>query len=78
MDNKKWYKRFAVVFWWSFTILPLLCFIIYFIGYHLTFNSGISSSTDLTLYHENGLNINVILTNVMNNFKIFVPTSFNK
>ena len=39
MDNKKWYKKFATIFWWAFTIMPLLVALIYFIGYHLTFTS---------------------------------------
>lgn len=53
MDNKKWYKRFGTLFWWLFTILPLLIALIQFVGFHLTFNSGISSGTDLALYHDN-------------------------
>ena len=52
MDNKKWYKRFGTVFWWLFTILPLLVALIQFIGYHLTFNSGISVANDLASYHD--------------------------
>lgn len=53
MDNKKWGKRFSTLFWWSLTILPLILALIYFIGYHLTFNSGISSAADLASYHSN-------------------------
>lgn len=53
MDNKKWYKKFATIFWWSFTILPLVITIIYFIGYHLTFNSGIDTAQELANYHNN-------------------------
>ena len=55
MDNKKWYKRFGTLFWWFFTILPLIIALFYFIGYHLTFNSGISSASDLANYHANTL-----------------------
>lgn len=51
MDNKKWYKRFGTIFWWVFAILPLLIALIYFIGYHLTFNSGINSALELSNYH---------------------------
>lgn len=53
MDNKKWYKRFGTIFWWIFAILPLLIALIYFIGYHLTFNSGISTAVELSAYHTN-------------------------
>lgn len=53
MDNKKWYKRFGTVFWWILTILPLIVALIYFIGYHLTFNSGITSANELVSYHSN-------------------------
>lgn len=54
MDNKKWGKRFSTIFWWTLTILPLLISLIYFIGYHLTFNSGITEAQDLTNYHTSG------------------------
>ena len=53
MDNKKWYKKIATIFWWTLTFLPLLIALIYFIGYHLTFNSGIATATELASYHEN-------------------------
>lgn len=53
MDNKKWYKRFGTIFWWAFAILPLIITLIYFIGYHLTFNSGITSALELSSYHTN-------------------------
>lgn len=53
MDNKKWGKRFSTIFWWTLTILPLIIALIYFIGYHFTFNSGITSATDLASYHVN-------------------------
>lgn len=52
MDNKKWSKRFGTIFWWAFTILPLLIALIQFTGYHLTFNSGIASASDLANYHD--------------------------
>lgn len=52
MDNKKWGSRFSTIFWWSLTILPLIIALIYFIGYHLTFNSGITTATDLIVYHK--------------------------
>lgn len=53
MDNVKWYKKFATIFWWSLTILPLIVALIYFIGYHLTFNSGIAQASELASYHVN-------------------------
>lgn len=52
MDNKKWYKKFGTIFWWVLTILPILVALIYFIGYHLTFNSGITSASELASYHS--------------------------
>ena len=52
MDNKKWYKRFGTIFWWLLTILPIIVALIQFIGYHLTFNSGISVASDLANYHD--------------------------
>lgn len=69
MDNKKWYKRFGTLFWWVFTILPLLVALIQFTGYHLTFNSGITSGSDLSAYHSlaSGGYYN-ILTNTLNDF----------
>lgn len=52
MDNKKWGSRFSTIFWWGLTILPLIIVLIQFIGYHLTFNSGISTASDLSSYHS--------------------------
>lgn len=52
MDNKKWYKRFGTIFWWLLTILPIIVALIQFVGYHLTFNSGISVASDLASYHD--------------------------
>lgn len=52
MDNKKWYKRISTCFWFFLAILPFIVALIQFIGYHLTFNSGISSATDLADYHS--------------------------
>lgn len=52
MDNKKWYKRFGTIFWWVFAVLPLIIALIYFIGYHLTFNSGIDTASELSAYHS--------------------------
>ena len=53
MDNKRWYSRFGTIFWWSLAILPLIVALIQFIGFHLTFNSGITSATELANYHAN-------------------------
>ena len=53
MDNRKWYKKIATIFWWVLTFLPLLVALIYFIGYHLTFNSGIATATELASYQAN-------------------------
>lgn len=63
MDNKKWGKRFSTIFWWSFAILPLIVALIQFIGYHLTFNSGITSAAELASYHSN---INGDFTYILN------------
>lgn len=57
MDNKRWYSRFGTIFWWCLAILPLIVALIQFIGFHLTFNSGITSATDLADYHDNSLGI---------------------
>lgn len=52
MDNKKWYKRISTCFWFFLAILPFIVTLIQFIGFHLTFNSGISSGSDLADYHS--------------------------
>lgn len=52
MDNKRWYSRFGTIFWWVLTILPLIIALIYFIGFHLTFNSGITAANELVSYHN--------------------------
>lgn len=76
MDSKKWYKRFGTLFWWFFTIMPLLVALIQFIGYHLTFNSGIASATELASYHNmSSGSFYDILTNTLNNFD-FLSISF--
>lgn len=70
MDNKKWYKRISTCFWFFLAILPFVVAIIQFIGYHLTFNSGISSATDLADYHSivTGSFDNILLS-FLNNWK---------
>lgn len=71
MDNRKWYNRFASIFWWCLTILPLIIALIYFIGFHLTFNSGMTSAIELSNYHQefNGNFLNyledVLMENIM-------------
>ena len=52
MDNKRWGKRFSTIFWWTLTILPLIVVLVQFIGYHLTFNSGITTAEELSSYHN--------------------------
>ena len=77
MDNKKWYKRFGTLFWWAFTILPVIVALIQFTGYHLTFNSGISSATDLASYHNNSIGgFYNILANVLNDFDLINMSIF--
>lgn len=46
MDNKKWHKRIAVIFWWVFTALPIILFIIGIIG--MSINTHITSVSDYT------------------------------
>ena len=76
MDNKKWYKKFGTIFWWVFTIMPLIVALIQFIGYHLTFNSGISSAVELANYHDNSIgNFYSILCSVLIDFGNFTMSS---
>ena len=72
MDNKKWYKKFATIFWWVITILPVIVALIQFCGYHLTFNSGINQAQELAGYHDllSG-NFMTILNTNLNNFDNF-------
>ena len=68
MDNKRWYSRFGTVFWWSLAILPLIVALIQFIGFHLTFNSGITNANELVTYHSNqNGNFNMILYSYFGN-----------
>lgn len=78
MDNKKWYKKFATIFWWAFTILPLLVALIYFTGYHLTFNSGIATAQNLADYHSlsNGNFFDYLLI-VLNDFENITISSLS-
>ena len=79
MDNKKWYKKIATIFWWVLTILPILVALIYFIGYHLTFNSGINQASELAEYQTmiDG-NFGTYLTNLLQNeFNILSINSLN-
>ena len=75
MDNKKWYKRFGTIFWWIFAVLPLLIALIYFIGYHLTFNSGIATASELASYHSNASgNYLTYLSSVCVDMQSWCPT----
>lgn len=51
--KRKWYKNIDVLFWFLVMALVFLIPLIHFIGYHLAFNSGISTSADLTSYQNN-------------------------
>lgn len=55
-DSKQFGKKITTLIWCIITFLPLLIALIYFIGYHLTFNSGIDTASELTSYHTNGYN----------------------
>ena len=80
MDNKKWYKKIATIFWWVLTILPVLIALIYFIGYHLTFNSGITEATELASYQSNSIgNYYTYLSNILQNDfnKFTIPSLAN-
>lgn len=46
MDNKKWHKRIAEIFWWLLTALPILLFLIAIIG--MSINTHITSVNDYT------------------------------
>ena len=47
MDNKKWHKRIAEIFWWSLTALPILLFLIAIIGMSInTRNMCINTHTN--------------------------------
>ena len=69
MDNKKWYKKIATIFWWIMTILPVIIALIQFAGYHMTFNSGINQAQELADYHDlNSGNFYNILIATLGNF----------
>ena len=51
--KRKWYKNIDVLFWFLVMALVFLIPLIHFIGYHLAFNSGISTATDLSTYQNN-------------------------
>lgn len=79
LDNKRWYKRISTCFWFLLASLPFIVALIQFIGYHLTFNSGISSASDLASYHSNVVgSFDSILLNLVTNWKNFAfPFMFN-
>lgn len=66
MDNVKWGKRYSTIFWWTLAILPFFISLIGFIGYHLTFNSGINTSTELIAYQidSEGTYLNILERNI--------------
>lgn len=74
MDNKKWYKKFMTIFWCSLTALPFILILIYFIGYHLTFNSGINTANELATYHSiNYGTFDYVVNSVGSDFGSYVP-----
>lgn len=75
MEEKKLSKKIGSIFWWCLAVAPLILALIYFIGYHITFNSGITSASDLSLYHTNGLNaFNNYLEGLNVNLFKFIPS----
>lgn len=72
-------KNTDTIFWWVLTILPVLIALIYFIGYHLTFNSGINTAQELAEYQTmvDG-NFGSYLTSLLQNeFNILSINSLN-
>lgn len=60
MDNKKWYKKFSTIFWWSLTILPFIMLLFAFIiavG-NLTLNEQTLSSSQILAYINDLFNSN--------------------
>jgi hypothetical protein len=78
MDSKRFYKKISTLIWWVLAVLPLIIALIQFAGYHLTFNSGIASASDLSDYHNmtNG-QFYTILESVLTHFD-FLTISFFK
>lgn len=68
MDNKKWYNRFATIFWWSLAILPLLFIVVTLIGTVANFNTlGGTSATAITLSDT----FSTVLANAFTNISFF-------
>lgn len=73
MESKKM-KQISAFVWWGIAVVPLLLALIYFCGYHLAFNNGITSASDLTSYHSNGINaFNDFLSGTSDTLAKFTP-----
>lgn len=53
MDNKKTYKKFGTIFWWSLTILPIILALLYFLAVQFNITESIS---DVGNYHQTNFN----------------------
>jgi len=69
MDNKKWYKKFATIFWWTISILPILVIILVMIGAILNIKEQNLNTTDLTTYMNDTIYNNVFYSNCFTLFE---------
>ncbi len=72
MENKKWYKRTAVLFWFVLASLPVLLAFFQTIGTYLIHTDSLSLADIQTLFNNNSFNYN--LTNITTSFSSYVPT----
>lgn len=74
MDNKKWHKRIAEIFWWSFTALPILLFLIAIIGMSLnTHITDVTNYTDVWEYYFSMYDSNVLFKPILFCGNISIP-----
>lgn len=72
MDNKKWYKRSATLFWLCLSSLPLIVALIQFIGFNLIHTNSLSYS-DLENWYARNDFFN-IFNRVCFDFSNFTPS----
>lgn len=75
MDNKKWYKKYATIFWFSLAIMPFIVALIEFIGGFLIHWTEITQYSDIKSYIMNNNDFYSIICGQATNFSNFTPST---
>lgn len=75
LDNKKWYKKYATIFWFSLAIMPFIVALIEFIGGFIIHWTEITQYNDILNFIRNDNDFYSIICGQATNFSNFTPSA---